>query len=60
MSNLIILEAFMEPGEENGEVRYNVEPGDEHKDGVTYNRDPGDDIPTPADPEDSANWFEDY
>jgi len=46
----------MEPGEENGEVRYNVEPGDETEGGVAYNRNPN----PKKDPEDSGSWFEDY
>ena len=35
-----------EPGEEFGEIRYNVEPDE--------------DTPTPTDPKDSGGWFEDY
>ena len=48
----------MEPGEEFGEVRYNVEPGEEFGE-VRYNVEPGDDVKDP-DPEDSGSWFEDY
>lgn len=41
----------MEPGEEFGEVRYNVEPGDELERG---------DEPKEIDPNDSAVWWDDY
>ena len=46
MSTITVTFTITEPGEENGEVRYNEEPGDE--------------IPQPTNPDDSSHWFDDY